>query len=87
MLVDHAVRIRPATGSDLRAILSIYNDVVQKTTAIWNETLVDLSDREAWLADRNAKNFPGRWLLWSAAFSEDKSGRSIAQGVPLTTIR
>lgn len=56
--MNPAVRIRPASDSDLQAILGIYNDAVQNTTAIWNETLVDLPDREAWFAERRAKNFP-----------------------------
>jgi phosphinothricin acetyltransferase len=50
--------IRPATESDLPAILAIYNDAVLNTTAIWNETLVDLENRRAWLAARRAAGFP-----------------------------
>ena len=41
--------IQDATAADLPAILAIYNDAVQHTTAIWNETLVDLANRQAWL--------------------------------------
>ena len=34
--------LREATEADLPAILDIYNHAVAETTAIWNETLVDL---------------------------------------------
>ncbi|ATH83738.1 GNAT family N-acetyltransferase [Ectopseudomonas mendocina] len=47
-----------ASEADLPGILAIYNDAVQHTTAIWNETLVDLANRRAWLAERTAAGFP-----------------------------
>jgi phosphinothricin acetyltransferase len=50
--------IRPATEADLPAILAIYNHAVAHSTAIWNETLVDLANRRAWLAERRARGFP-----------------------------
>ncbi|TWI58351.1 phosphinothricin acetyltransferase [Pseudomonas duriflava] len=50
--------IVPASEADLPGILAIYNDAVENTTAIWNETLVDLDNRRAWLADRTAQKFP-----------------------------
>lgn len=50
--------ILDATPADLPGILAIYNDAVANTTAIWNETLVDLANRQAWLNDRNAAGFP-----------------------------
>ncbi|WP_375740373.1 GNAT family N-acetyltransferase [Pseudomonas boanensis] len=50
--------IRNAQGQDLEGVLAIYNDAVQNTTAIWNETLVDLANRRAWLAERTAAGFP-----------------------------
>ena len=50
--------IQDATATDLPAILAIYNDAVQHTTAIWNETLVDLANRQTWLNERNAAGFP-----------------------------
>jgi L-amino acid N-acyltransferase YncA len=51
-------KIRPATESDLPAILGIYNDAVENTTAIWNETAVDLANRQRWFAERTGKGFP-----------------------------
>jgi phosphinothricin acetyltransferase len=50
--------IRDATEADLPAILEIYNDAVANTTAIWNETLVDLTNRRDWFAARQARGFP-----------------------------
>lgn len=50
--------IRDAAEADLDGILAIYNDAVANTTAIWNETLVDLANRRAWLAERTAAGFP-----------------------------
>lgn len=50
--------IRPAAEADLAAIRDIYNDAVLHTTAIWNETLVDLDNRRAWLEARQASGYP-----------------------------
>ncbi|MCS3514805.1 GNAT family N-acetyltransferase [Pseudomonas grimontii] len=50
--------IRDATEQDLPAIRDIYNDAVLNTTAIWNEQLVDLGNRQAWLSARQAQGYP-----------------------------
>ncbi|AXV14731.1 GNAT family N-acetyltransferase [Neorhizobium sp. SOG26] len=50
--------VRDATEADLPAILEIYNDAVANTTAIWNEVLVDLANRQDWFAARKARGFP-----------------------------
>lgn len=50
--------VRDATEADLAGILAIYNDAVLTTTAIWNETVADLDNRRAWLADRGSKGYP-----------------------------
>lgn len=50
--------ITEATVADLPGILAIYNDAVLNTTAIWNETEVDLANRQAWLDERMAAGFP-----------------------------
>lgn len=52
------MQVRDAGPRDLEAITSIYNDAVQHSTAIWNERLVDVEDRAAWLADRTAAGHP-----------------------------
>ena len=53
-----ALIIRPATEGDLPAIAAIYNDAVRHTTAIWNETVVDVDNRRAWHAARLAAGYP-----------------------------
>jgi phosphinothricin acetyltransferase len=50
--------IRPATETDLPAILAIYNDAVARTTAVWNDQAVDLANRRAWYRVRVAEGFP-----------------------------
>lgn len=50
--------LREAREEDLPGILAIYNDAVEHSTAIWNDTLVDLGNRRAWLADRRKKRYP-----------------------------
>jgi phosphinothricin acetyltransferase len=50
--------LREATPADLPAILAIYNHAVAETTAIWNETLVDLDNRKAWFDLRQSRGFP-----------------------------
>ncbi|MGV8936080.1 MAG: GNAT family N-acetyltransferase [Allorhizobium sp.] len=52
------ILIRDAVEADLPAIRDIYNHAVAHTTAIWNEVLVDLDNRSAWMKARRAKNFP-----------------------------
>lgn len=50
--------IRDATPDDLPAIRDIYNDAVANTTAIWNETIVDLENRMKWFSDRQKSGNP-----------------------------
>ncbi|MDH0617352.1 GNAT family N-acetyltransferase [Pseudomonas fulva] len=50
--------IRDALPADLPAILDIYNDAVRNTTAIWNETPVDLANRQAWFDARAQQGYP-----------------------------
>jgi len=45
--------IRAAIQDDLPIICDIYNDAVANTTAIWNDTLVDIANRTAWLKARS----------------------------------
>ncbi|WP_341782037.1 GNAT family N-acetyltransferase [Ectopseudomonas mendocina] len=58
--------IRDASEADLPGILSIYNDAVQHTTAIWNENLADLANRRAWLTERTGAGFPVLVMVDSA---------------------
>jgi L-amino acid N-acyltransferase YncA len=57
-LMTGATRIRDAVQADLTAIRDIYNDAVENTTAIWNDNLVDLQNRQDWYAARRARGFP-----------------------------
>lgn len=50
--------VRDAEDRDLEAVRLVYNDAVAHTTAIWNETLVDLDDRRRWAAARRALGYP-----------------------------
>ncbi len=52
------MQIRDARTRDLEAIAAIYNDAVANTTAIWNDVLVDVDNRAAWLADRTRQGYP-----------------------------
>lgn len=50
--------IRPATLDDLPAILAIYNDALETTTAIWMDRPADLGNRRAWFELRAAQGYP-----------------------------
>lgn len=52
------VRLRPATDADLDAILSIHNDAILNSRAIWTDQPADRRERENWLADRAAAGHP-----------------------------
>ncbi len=52
------ITIRDATEADLAAIRDIYNDAVEHTTAIWNDQLIDVENRRAWMELRRARGFP-----------------------------
>lgn len=53
-----ALTIRDATDDDLPGIVAIYNDAVLSGTAIWSTRLVDVENRRAILADRQARSYP-----------------------------
>ncbi|MCD9199652.1 GNAT family N-acetyltransferase [Aeromicrobium wangtongii] len=50
--------IRDAVPSDAADLLVIHNEAVRDTTAIWDESEVDLADRSAWLEGRLSAGFP-----------------------------
>lgn len=50
--------IRAATEADLPAILTILNEAILNTTAVWSLTPTTLEQRRAWMADRRAKGMP-----------------------------
>jgi L-amino acid N-acyltransferase len=55
---DIAMPIRPATESDLPAILAIYNQVIATSTAVYRDDPVTLEDRQAWFNTRTKSNYP-----------------------------
>jgi phosphinothricin acetyltransferase len=56
--MDKTALLRDATEADLPDIRDIYNHAVEHTTAIWNETLVDLENRRDWFRTRKGRGFP-----------------------------
>lgn len=50
--------LRPYRPDDLTAILAIFNDAIVNTTAIWVDDTVDLDNRRAWIAAREAAGYP-----------------------------
>ena len=61
------MQILDATAAHAAGITAIYNHAVQHTTAIWNETTVDVEDRTAWIAQRQAAGHPVLVALETAA--------------------
>jgi phosphinothricin acetyltransferase len=58
MAAPMTVVVRPAAEGDLPAILAIYNNAVLTTTAIWNDSLVDLDNRRQWFEGRRRQGYP-----------------------------
>lgn len=50
--------IRHAAAEDLPGILTIYNDVIATSTAIYRDTPATLEDRQAWFDGRVAQGYP-----------------------------
>nr|WP_296774666.1 GNAT family N-acetyltransferase [Rhodococcus sp. (in: high G+C Gram-positive bacteria)] len=50
--------IRDTVTEDLPTILDIHNDAIRNTTAIWDETEVELGERIAWLDGRLSAGYP-----------------------------
>ncbi|MDR3376918.1 MAG: GNAT family N-acetyltransferase [Ancalomicrobiaceae bacterium] len=50
--------IRDLKAADLPAMAEIYNDAVVNTTSIWNDALVDVDNRRAFVGMRRELGFP-----------------------------
>lgn len=50
--------IRDAVEADLPGILTIHNDAIRTTTAIWDEHEVELDERQTWFETRRAAGLP-----------------------------
>ena len=53
-----AVTVRDAGEADLGGLLTIYNEVIENSTAVFSDQQVTLEDRADWLAGRQADGFP-----------------------------
>jgi L-amino acid N-acyltransferase YncA len=52
------MQICDATEADLPGILTIYNQVIATSNAVYTETPATLEDRQTWFAARRASNYP-----------------------------
>jgi L-amino acid N-acyltransferase YncA len=52
------LQIKDATLEDATGITSIYNDAVLNTTAIWNDNVVEVSNRIDWIIERKKQAYP-----------------------------
>jgi L-amino acid N-acyltransferase YncA len=52
------ITIRDASAADLPTILTIHNQVVTQTTAIYDELPSTIEERAAWFASRRERGFP-----------------------------
>ncbi len=52
------MQIRDAEERDMPDILGLYNDAILNSLATWQYEPVDLANRLAWFADKQARNFP-----------------------------
>ena len=50
--------VRTATEADLPGMLTIYNEIVRNSSAVYTEQEATLEDRRAWLAERTAQGYP-----------------------------
>ncbi|GAB4137031.1 MAG: GNAT family N-acetyltransferase [Cyanobacteria bacterium J069] len=52
------LRVRPANTADIPGILSIYNDAILHTTAVYDYEPHTLEMRQAWFASKQAEGYP-----------------------------
>jgi len=52
------ITIRDATIDDAPELLTIYNDIILNTTAVWHEEPHTIAMRQQWLADKATDRFP-----------------------------
>lgn len=78
----HRVHIREACEADAPAITAIHNDAVEHSTAVWDETPVDVADRLAWMAAHRELGNPVLVAVGSADAPE-AAGPEGAEGTVL----
>jgi L-amino acid N-acyltransferase len=71
------MRIAPGAAEHIPAITAIYNDAVLTSTAIWNDSVVDVADRLRWLEARERDGFPVIVALDDDADGGDGSGDAV----------
>ncbi len=84
------MNIRDAGPDDMPAVTAIYNEAVETTTAIWNDTPVDTANRIEWLAARRKSGYPVLVAVDDDAgvvgYARSATGaRSTATGTPWST--
>jgi len=52
------MQIRNAVPDDIPAILAIYNEVIENSTAVYCDDPVSLAERQAWYSGRMAHGYP-----------------------------
>lgn len=52
------IEVRKALGTDLPAMLEIYNDIIANTTAVWHYEPHTLAMRKEWFDQRAEQGFP-----------------------------
>jgi L-amino acid N-acyltransferase YncA len=52
------IEVRPATENDLQQTLDIYNEIIAKSTAIFQYEPQTIEMRQTWFAEKQEKNFP-----------------------------
>ena len=52
------MEIRDAIEADLPSLVSLYNEVIATSTAVFTETAVSLDDRRAWWRERTRQGYP-----------------------------
>jgi phosphinothricin acetyltransferase len=72
--------IRDAGPADMEGVTAIYNDAVESTTAIWNETKIDTANRLAWLADRQRVGYPVLVAVARSGLPPTYAGRAHGPG-------
>jgi len=61
------MRVRDATEADLPGILTIYNEVIRTSSAVYTDEEATLEDRRAWLAGRTGLGYP---VLVAGSYSD-----------------
>jgi phosphinothricin acetyltransferase len=56
--MEEVLNIRPAAEADLVGILSIYNEIIANTTAVFHYDLQTMESRKSWFDQKNKEGYP-----------------------------